>query len=336
MKDTFKQIARDVCDLTLSFTAILFAIFALVLLSRSLWATLIMLAGASLLLTPVSRRISQVTGFSLTRPKRAATGALLFVVAIAAVQASKAPIAPPIAVATERQKSQRVQRIPPSEQAAGEIEDIKNEKELLTILDSYSDDDFASIAAAYGALEKISPDNEMYRDMHSHFKEMHSEQQRLARNKKAAEIRSRRRKALGTTWKYQNFEDTISRQRVYRATIRSSNEFEFDFPYGGIQRATLVLQKHPRFGGAVFLQLAKGQFSCLLDDCHLAVRFGEGAVRHFRTSPPSSNETTVRFVSDHDSFLRGLRSADEVHIEAAFFQEGLRTFRFETDNLQWD
>ncbi|MCI5049514.1 MAG: zinc-ribbon domain-containing protein, partial [Rickettsiales bacterium] len=54
-------------------------------------------------------------------------------------------------------------------------------------------------------------------------------------------------------WHYYQKVDEMTSKPVYYAEIKSRNRVNFDFPYQGLQRATLTLRTHPRWGKEVIL-----------------------------------------------------------------------------------
>jgi invasion protein IalB len=84
------------------------------------------------------------------------------------------------------------------------------------------------------------------------------------------------------------------------------------------------------------VKIERGQFLCsAYDGCNVSVRFDARQVERFHASGPSTHETTVLFVTPADRFLRSLRAAKTVSIEAEFFQEGSNAMTFDTTGLKW-
>lgn len=165
-------------------------------------------------------------------------------------------------------------------------------------------------------------------------------EQRAAEEKRLAEEALAKQEAhltnMGLRWNYQEAPDKMGRGTVKWATIKSLNEVEFDFPYREPQRAQLELRKHPKYGNDVILNIERGQFQCSsYDGCTVSVRFGEGKPQAFSAVEPEDNSTTTIFVQNYDRFIKNLRKANKVYIEAQFYQEGNRVFEFETAGLKW-
>jgi hypothetical protein len=164
-------------------------------------------------------------------------------------------------------------------------------------------------------------------------------EQQAAFEKKEVEERAAQelnsRKLQGTAWNYGNQTDTMTKKDMRFAIVKSLNEFEFDFPYQGAQRATLQLRVHPRYGSDVILAIERGQFHCGIDECDVQIRFGEGKPQTFSAGEPADNSSDTLFIRNYARFLTNLRKVDTVYIEASFFQQGIRVFEFDVRQLDW-
>ena len=130
-------------------------------------------------------------------------------------------------------------------------------------------------------------------------------------------------------------EGAMGRGKVSQAYVKSLNQFEFDFPYGDRQRATLQLRKHPKYGKDVILSIERGQFLCGLDDCSVTVRFGKRKAAKYRALGAGDNDPTVLFISNYKAFVSNIKKVDTVVIEATFYQEGDRMMEFHVADLEW-
>lgn len=140
-----------------------------------------------------------------------------------------------------------------------------------------------------------------------------------------------------SSWSYDEYQDKMGRGIIKTASVRSINEFQFDFPYQGAQRATLALglRSHPEYAQVVVLSIERGQFLCGIADCYVTVRFDQGKAQEFIAAEPSDNSTTSLSITNYDSILAGLRKSKKVYIEAQFFQEGTQVFEFDVSGLKW-
>lgn len=186
-------------------------------------------------------------------------------------------------------------------------------------------DDYSGQEATYKALLALYPGHKEYTD------KLAATSQEI---KKANEFQQRR--LAGEAWDYKTSQDSMSQKPVTTAYIGSTSRLSFDFPYGGLQQATLQLRKHPRWGQDVILQIQKGQFLCSsYDGCDVSVRFGNGKPKRFSAAEPSDNDSTYIFIRGYNSFVSELRKVDKIYIEAQFYQEGVQTMEFAVDGLDW-
>lgn len=138
---------------------------------------------------------------------------------------------------------------------------------------------------------------------------------------------------LKQIWTYSSFDDQMSSKKILSASIESSNQFSFGFPYTGLQRATLQLRKHPRYGNDVILMVEKGQFLTKYDGTVILVRFDDGESIRFTAFESDDHDTKVLFIQGYDRFVSRLKKSSIVKIEAPFYQEGNRVFEFAVSGI---
>jgi hypothetical protein len=112
---------------------------------------------------------------------------------------------------------------------------------------------------------------------------------------------------------------------VATARVESANTFDFDFPYQGEQHATLTLRSDK--GLNVMVSIDRGQFVCPMG-CSVLVRFDDETAQRWRATGPSDFDTEVIFLRNESKFLKQLKKARVVRIEAEFYQEGTRIMEF--------
>jgi hypothetical protein len=135
-------------------------------------------------------------------------------------------------------------------------------------------------------------------------------------------------------WTYRTSADPMGRGKVITARLLSSNTITFGSPYGGPQRATLMLRSHPGWGKDLILSVERGQFLCRRDECRVLVRFDRGKAEHYDAVQPADHSTDTIFIRDYDYFVRLLLKAKRVRIEATFFREGNRIMEFDVSGLR--
>jgi hypothetical protein len=140
----------------------------------------------------------------------------------------------------------------------------------------------------------------------------------------------RDRSLLAQKWLYSEHTDAMTSKPTRHAIIRSENAVSFDFPYQGLQHATLTLRDHPTYGKDVFLSIERGQILCQsYQDCSLRIRFDEASPSQWAAVGPADNGTTTAFIRGYSRFLANLRRSSMVRIQVPVYQEGEPVFEFE-------
>lgn len=126
----------------------------------------------------------------------------------------------------------------------------------------------------------------------------------------------------------------------------SDNSVEFDFPYSGGSNLTLVLrskktqlkkdQKPDDLPVTeALLIISKGQFSCSsYDGCSVSVKFDDGKIQKYSMSGAEDSSSDVIFFDKSSSFIKGVKSHKKMIIEASFFQEGDKQFKFDLTGIE--
>ncbi len=153
-----------------------------------------------------------------------------------------------------------------------------------------------------------------------------AEAQRIRAAEAAAAAETRR---LAEKWTYSVSEDPMTSRKSKSATIESENTVNFDFPYQGSQRATLVIRDHPTYGRDVILSIERGQLMCQsYRDCQIRVRFDEGKAETWNAAGPADNSSTAVFFRNQARFFQKLRAAKVLRLQVAVYQEGEPIFEF--------
>jgi hypothetical protein len=130
-------------------------------------------------------------------------------------------------------------------------------------------------------------------------------------------------------WQYTERSDEMGRGKAKLATVISQNTVKFAFPYAGINHMSIVIINYPVHGELVSLRITKGQF---LDSDGIAVRFDNDKEQRYSIKQVKPNMVAV---FPPDKFIADLRKARSLRIEAMFFNEGNRVFRFDVSGLKW-
>jgi hypothetical protein len=116
------------------------------------------------------------------------------------------------------------------------------------------------------------------------------------------------------------------------AQIESINLVDFDFPYQGGSKGTLMLRDSPKYGKNAILQVSSGQFLCDPDDCRVSLRVDEGRPIAISGSDAADGSSNVIFLP-YAATLRYIQQARVLRIEADFYQAGSRVFEFHPRGL---
>ncbi len=128
----------------------------------------------------------------------------------------------------------------------------------------------------------------------------------------------------------------MGRGETVTASITSSNEVQFGFPYGGRQHAWLHIRKHPRYGRDVILTIERSQFICRIGGCSVLVRFDDGQTARYSASEPADHSNNTLFITPFGRFTSNLAKAKRLRIEAQFYQEGARVLEFDVSGFRAD
>ena len=124
-------------------------------------------------------------------------------------------------------------------------------------------------------------------------------------------------------------------QITYTASVLSTNEVEFSFPYNGGSQLGLGLRTSSKSNDIIFA-ITKGQFGCI-DDCTLAVKFDDGEVENYPLAKASNGGSSI-FIKDKNNvqkFALNLKKAKKLIVELPFYSEGRKQFHFNVEGLEW-
>jgi hypothetical protein len=138
-----------------------------------------------------------------------------------------------------------------------------------------------------------------------------------------------------SNWSYSTSQDPMRDTTTRFASVTSDNELSFGFPYwGGTHGALQLRSKAGRLD--VILSVDRGQFACsgFLNES-VAVKFDSGPVREYSCESASDGSSNILFLVPAQHFVKELRHAKTVVIEAEFYQEGKQQLAFTTSDLNW-
>lgn len=137
-------------------------------------------------------------------------------------------------------------------------------------------------------------------------------------------------------WKYSQDDDKMEGTTIYMASLLSTNELNFKFPYKGGSKLSIDL-RHKDAITDVFIQVSKGQIMPSFSGKEtLKFKFDdEDTVKFtYSTSPGSSNN--IVFMNDPSGVIKKLLTAKKIMLEVPIYNEGLQVFEFDAAGLAWD
>lgn len=141
-------------------------------------------------------------------------------------------------------------------------------------------------------------------------------------------------KTPGEQWIYNQQNDEMSKGTIYQAYVQSTNIVNFDFPYSGPQRGTLVLRTHPRHGKDIIFRIEKGQFLCTsYEGCTVLIRFDDGEPVKYSGTPAADNSTETIFIKNYSKFVGQMLKAKKIRIAANIYKEGSPAFEFDVSDF---
>lgn len=141
--------------------------------------------------------------------------------------------------------------------------------------------------------------------------------------------------AIDAGWVYEEKTDQMRNATVRMARILSENTVDFGAPYGAAKMG-IVLRKGDKASGVgteAFLAIQPGQFECSYNGCAVSVKFDDGKVEKVWMN--RANTSAGLFVSSAGKFIQRLKTTTTLMIEAEFYSEGRRQFRFNVAGLDF-
>lgn len=139
-------------------------------------------------------------------------------------------------------------------------------------------------------------------------------------------------------WNYESEIDEMDGSTTKRAIITSSNIVEFDPPYESGSTLSICIRKTKKYGTDIMISISNGQFvsSEYNGTNYVTVRFDNNAPIKFTTVEPSDYSNDLLFLQNPKKFIKLAKNAKTIKIEAPFFNDGWRVFRFNAKKpLKW-
>lgn len=142
---------------------------------------------------------------------------------------------------------------------------------------------------------------------------------------------------IGKQWDYRIETDKMGKGVTYSASVQSSNIVEFDFPYQGPQRATLILREHPRYGKDVILYIERGQILCRsYSPCSVLVRFDDEKAVSYSGIGPEDGSSNGVFLRGYSRFFEKVLKAKRVRLSVTVYKQGSPVFDFDISGFSPD
>lgn len=138
-----------------------------------------------------------------------------------------------------------------------------------------------------------------------------------------------------TAWEYSTAKDEMRGTEKFYAVLKSSNQVELDFPYQGGSTLTLAVRKYGKDPTDVLLFIDKGQVTCHMDGCDLAVKFDDEPVSSVHAHEATGGSTNAMFLDYPTTFIKKMKSSKHLIIEVPVYQAGDKQFKLETAALEW-
>ena len=143
-------------------------------------------------------------------------------------------------------------------------------------------------------------------------------------------------------WAYTREKDAMTDAVQLGATLKSTNQFAFKFPYQGGTSEWFNIQQSVD-GPDFVIGVMKGQIMTTDD---ILVRFDDAPPLTFDAAGAASGSTKIAFLKfpgcdgsdctlDKQQFLSRLRNAKRMRVQATYYEQGQRVFEFKPAGLKW-
>jgi hypothetical protein len=136
-------------------------------------------------------------------------------------------------------------------------------------------------------------------------------------------------------WSYREDLDPMTSTTDYFASVTSTNELDFEFPYNGGSTGTLTVRNVGE-GNEVVLQISKGQFMMSFGDKSLTVRFDDKPPMTVGYNGTSDGSSDTIFLNSSQNLINNLKTAKKMLIEVEFYNEGNQILEFDVEGFKWD
>lgn len=146
-----------------------------------------------------------------------------------------------------------------------------------------------------------------------------------AKNNISAPANTAAVKPMESTWEYGSSKDEMSGKITKYATKESINSVNFDFPYQGEQRGTIMV-----LSDGVLFYVKKGQVICHgggeYGTCLVRVKFDDKKDTYVSARKSGDDSATIKF---GNAFLKMLKNSKNLMIQPEVYHNGFPVFTFD-------
>lgn len=128
------------------------------------------------------------------------------------------------------------------------------------------------------------------------------------------------------SWSYSTEKDEMGRGDTKFATLPSTDD-----------KFTLTIRNSPKYGNDIYVSNEDEWFDTeLMGNSYLKAKFDDGTIKTFAFVGPEGSVATQAFIKDYKGFIKELKTAKKLIIEARFVNKGEQTITFNVANLKWE
>lgn len=132
-------------------------------------------------------------------------------------------------------------------------------------------------------------------------------------------------------WAYRTKTDEMYDSEMYLAYLYSENYIDLGFPDSGY--IMLGIRYRERDGNQVLFTVYNGMFDCNSERNYIMIRFDKGEPQKFKVGPQMGSSERGIGLKNPEEFIKQVKNANTILIEAPFFEASKQVFRFSTSKL---
>lgn len=136
--------------------------------------------------------------------------------------------------------------------------------------------------------------------------------------------------AARADWSYIDHADPMNSGKIKHAMLVSENQFTLDFPYQGLNFATLHIQQQGKSRHEVAVSIEKGQILCRHGNCDIKVRFDDAKPVTFEGAPQADHDPKFAYLKSTDSarFVASSLKAKRILVQVTLYRQGSPLLEF--------